>query len=169
MRLQIAIVVTAMFVGGCQLERRVGELEGGLHSADRNIERQARDIQRVRGRMAALQQELDGVSRLRVVVPAGREVAIYGNQSGHNTLVSVLNASGAQGLQIKTQRIPKPSDTGTAPLPEDFEKTNWLDLSARGSRRQLAVPCGFELRAKSPLPASIAVLVKRESAQCQSP
>ena len=82
------------------------------------------------------------------------------------------------------KRVAKPSDDhggapgaptspggpgAAAPLPKDEELTNWLSLAGHGARRQLVVPCGFELDGRAENVAKVDLLIKYSAAACETP
>jgi hypothetical protein len=140
-----------------------------LHAVD---ELWFREVQ-VETQVGNLAAELRGISTTQASVPAdGRTVVIYGNGSGFTVAATLttISAVGSGDVSIVTRRIARPSDRLHKPdpssgpggaLPPDFESTEALDISAVGARRQIVVPCGYEIAARgNGMSARVGILAK---------
>jgi hypothetical protein len=148
-------------LGACELTSRVEKLEETTAILSERLDR------------------LQGYSVSELTIPSGAaDAAIFGNQSGHNAVLTVTNTGQqAQFLDVKIRRISRPSDQPLQPkegtprtnLPVDFERTEWLSIATRGARRQLVVPCSFEVIAKNGNTKSkVSLLIKYEKDRCEA-
>jgi hypothetical protein len=164
-------IVTLLLVlplGACELTSRVEKLE----------ETTAIQSERLDGLSERLDR-LQGYSVTELPVPSGAtDAAIFGNQSGHNAVITITNTGQqAEFLDVKIRRISRPSDRQVEPttgaprtnLPVDFERTEWLSIATRGARRQLVVPCSFEVIARNGSTKSkVSLLIKYEKDRCEA-
>lgn len=143
------------------------------------------DIGKVEESLNELRREVKGIGLLQVLVPNNdRYNPVYGNHSGYNADVTVTNrgrGGNSSMVSIMARRTKKPSEKkanidGTSEvensanisLPIDYEMTLPLDMSAKGARRQVVVPCGYELMAQvAPYPVMLDIRIKYQSNHCE--
>ena len=129
--------------------------------------------------LVQLKNRLEGVSSATIRVPAGDvPAAIFGNHSGQNATATITHRADdfkGPGTAIRIVRVnrprdaalPPPSPVASAPDFAGIESTAWLELSPAGSRRQMVVPCGYQLEARSASGATIDLLIKYQNKECQ--
>lgn len=151
-------ILSIFLLGSCSHEKRISELEKRVLTVEKDLGIVNNEVLGIRKDTERLDRVLNGVGKAVVKIPeTGKEYVIYANQSGKIMDVSLLNQNSKNGgaLSVKVQRINKPGDqrnpdaeTGRD-LPVNYEQTEWLDLSSRGSRRQMKLPPGYEIIAKA--------------------
>lgn len=143
----------------------------------------AERIESERKRIDLLEKEFYGLTAFSASSPGmSKIIPIFANQKGKNANISISNRSKASdtGLEVMIRRIAKPGeeDLSAEPpqsspghsLPPNFERTKWLGLSSYGSRRDMVLPCGYELVARSLKYINrINIIVKYEAKPCTSP
>lgn len=131
-----------------------------------------------RTEIAAIRNRLEGASAATISVISGDlPVTIYGNHSGHNSATTVTNRGPENGssTSIRIVRVKRPSEPSAASAASsspasDFtgtETTTWLSLSPIGSRREVVVPCGYQLEARSTKGAMIDIVMRYEAKGCR--